>query len=189
MLKPRQFIPVLIVAAGIVAYFNSFRGPFILDDTISIVDNPHIRHLWPVWEALSPSPQSLVGGRPVVNFSLAINYALGGLTVWWYHALNLAIHLLAGLTLYGIVRRTLLRRECWPSSLRQRAGGAMECWARFGASADWIALTVALIWELHPLQTECVDYIVQRTESLMGLSLLLTVYCTLRGSRSACAWE
>ncbi len=87
--------------------------------------------------------------------------------VWGYHAFNLAIHILAGLTLYGIVRRTLL---C--PLLRER----------FGASAMRLALAVAVLWTVHPLQTEAVTYISERCESLMGLFYLLTLYCFIRGT-------
>src|SRR5271156_3159429 len=110
----------VIVLAALAAYHNCFVGPFILDDAASIRVNPRIRRLWPIWEALTPSASSLLGGRPVVSFSLAVNYALGGLTVWGYHAFNLGVHILAGLTLYGVVRRTLLRptlrERFWPSA-------------------------------------------------------------------------
>ena len=105
----------------------------------------------------------------MVNLSLAINYALGGMATWGYHALNLAIHILAGLTLFGVVRRTLLQ----PSLL-----------TRFGQAALSLALAVAVIWTIHPLQTEAVTYIAQRAESLMGLFYLLTVYCFIRGTES-----
>ena len=146
---------MLIIAAGIWAYHNSLQGPFIFDDHSSVEDNLTIRHLWPIGDALSPPAKSFVGGRPMVNFSLALNYAWGGLAVWGYHAFNLAVHVLAGLTLYGIVRRTLLR-----PGLRERFGGA---------SGGWVALAVAVLWTVHPLQTEAVTYISQRCESLMGL--------------------
>ena len=43
----------------------------------------------------------------MLNLSFAFNYAVSGADVWSYHVLNLAIHLAAGLTLFGIVRRTL----------------------------------------------------------------------------------
>ncbi|MGA2604177.1 MAG: tetratricopeptide repeat protein [Verrucomicrobiia bacterium] len=168
-MKLRQFIPVLIIAAGIGAYYNSFQGPFILDDLPYVLENPHIRHLWPIGDALLPSAKSFVEGRPIVNFSLAVNYALGGLAVWGYHVFNLAVHVLAALTLYGIVRRTLLR-----PGLRER----------FGASAEWAALAVAVLWTVHPLQTEAVTYIWQRCESLMGLFYLLSLYGFIRGAES-----
>jgi protein O-mannosyl-transferase len=159
----------------LVAYHNSFAAPFLLDDVPSVEDNLSIRHLWPIWKALSPSPASFVGGRPIVNLSLAVNYAFGGTGVWGYHVFNLAVHVLAGLTLYGIVRRTLVR-----PGLRER----------FGAAAEWTALGVAVIWTVHPLQTEAVTYISERCESLMGLFYLLTLYAFIRGaeSRRSAGW-
>jgi tetratricopeptide (TPR) repeat protein len=169
-LKTRKFIPLLVIAAGLWAYHNSFRGPFIFDDVDSILANPHIRHLWPIREAVSAPPDCAVSGRPVVCLTLALNYALDGLNVRGYHAFNLAVHLVAALVLLGIVRRTF------------EAGKLRD---RFGSVAIWLAAAIALIWEVHPLQTESVTYIGQRTESLMGLFLLLTLYCTLRSSQSS----
>src|ERR1035438_8655034 len=60
--------------------------------------------------ALVPPVGTTVGGRPVLNLSLAANYAVSGTAVGSYHAVNLATHILAGLTLFGIVRRTLAPR-------------------------------------------------------------------------------
>jgi tetratricopeptide (TPR) repeat protein len=165
----RKLIPFLLVIAALWAYHNSFQGPFISDDLRAIPDNPHIRHLWPLSEAMVVSPMA-VQGRPVACLTLALNYALDGLNVRGYHAFNLIVHVLAALVLFGILRRTFESEK-----LRDR----------FGAAAVWLAAAIALIWEVHPLQTECVDYIVQRSESLMGLFLLLTLYCTLRGSQSS----
>lgn len=169
MLKSRPFNFLLIIAAGIWAYHNSLRVPFLFDDHSSVGNNPTIRHLWPIGTTLSPSPASVAGGRPVVNLSLALNYALGGTSVWGYHAFNLAVHVLAALTLYGIVRRTLAQ-----PALREQ----------FSGTADAVALAVALIWVVHPLQSEAVTYISQRCESLMGLFYLLCLYGFIRGSES-----
>jgi tetratricopeptide (TPR) repeat protein len=160
----------LLVIAALVAYHNSFSVPFIYDDTTAIPGNLTIQHLWPIGPVLSPPASLTTSGRPVVNLSLAINYAFGRTNVRGYHALNLAIHILAALTLFGIVRRTLLGPV-----LRER----------FGASARLLALTIAAIWMLHPLQTESVTYTIQRAESLMGLFYLLTLYCFIRGAESA----
>ncbi len=168
-MNARKLIPLLVVAAGLLAYQNSFTGPFIFDDVHWIPENRTIRRLWPIGDVLSPSSSALINARPAVNFSLAVNYALGGYNVWGYHALNLTIHILAGLTLLGIVRRTLLQ-----PSLRER----------FGMVANELALAVAVIWTVHPLQTESVTYIIQRAESIMGLFYLLTLYCFIRGATS-----
>ncbi len=159
--------PVILVGAGLCAFLNGLGGPFIFDDRFAIPANPTIRHLWPIWDALSPPGQGCaVAGRPVVNLSLAINYAVGGLDVRGYHAVNVALHLLAGLTLFGIVRRTL--------------SGARVA----SADATWLATAVALLWLVHPIQTESVTYIVQRTELMMGLFFLLTLYAVIRGAGS-----
>jgi protein O-mannosyl-transferase len=157
---------VNLVAAGVWAYATSFRGPFVFDDVPGIVHNPSIESLWPPAQWFAAPKGSTPSGRPVLNFSLALNHALGGLDVAGYHVLNLVIHLAAGLALFGVVRRTL-------QSPRLRE--------RFGAVATPLAFAVALIWIAHPLNTEAVTYVVQRGESLAGLFLLLTLYCAIRG--------
>ena len=161
---------VTLVLAALVAYANSFSVPFLYDDISSILENPSIRHLWPLGPVLAPPPEVTSTGRPLVNFSLAANYALGGTTVWGYHLFNLAIHLLAGLVLFGVVRRTLLL-----PALRSRYSGV----------ATELGLAVAAIWLLHPLQVEAVTYVVQRAESMMGLFYLLTLYCFIRAIESS----
>ena len=155
-----------LVLAVFAAYANSLSGPFVYDDKDSIVNNLTLRHLWPLSEVLAPLSGGLtVSVRPALNLSLALNFAAGGLDVRGYHAVNVLIHALACLTLFGLVRRTLAQ-----PSLR----------ARFGAAAVPVAFTVAALWALHPLQTEAVTYLVQRAESLMGLFYLLTLYGFMR---------
>jgi tetratricopeptide (TPR) repeat protein len=168
-MKRAGIYSLLIPAATLLAYANSFSGPFIFDDWLWIEVNPHIRHLWPLWDILQPPRGAAGTGRPVVVLTLALNYAVSGLDPWSYHLLNLVIHTSAALVLFGIVRRTLQG---------QRLGD------RFGAQANGLAAAVAVCWAVHPLQTECVTYIIQRMESLMGLFLLLTLYCVIRGYQS-----
>ena len=149
----------VLAALAVAAYGRTFSIPLIFDDESSIANNTTIRHLG---TAFLPPVDSTVSGRPAANLSLAANYAVSGTAVGSYHAVNLAIHILAGLTLFGIVRRTLAPRT--------------------GASAFAVAFSASLLWTLHPLQTESVTYIVQRAESLMGLFYLLTLYCFIRGA-------
>ena len=63
---------VLILTAGIWAYGNSFSGAFVFDDTPAIVENPHIRSLWPLTYAMSAPPQVTVSGRPVAALTFAV---------------------------------------------------------------------------------------------------------------------
>jgi tetratricopeptide (TPR) repeat protein len=168
---------LVLIAAGAAAYSNSLAGPFVFDDVRSIVSNPSLRNLARLDEVLVPPPEAVtVTGRPVANLTFALNYRLGGEDVRGYHLVNLAVHLLAGLTLFGAARRALL----------------LPAWReRFGHAATGLALAVALVWMLHPLQTESVTYIVQRTESLAGLFYLVTFYAVVRaiGSERPGVWH
>lgn len=159
---------IVLVTGAIFA--NSFGGIFVFDDQDSIGSNPTIRRLWPVWQTLCPpNAGKTVGGRPLLNLSFALNYAISGDEIWSYHALNLAIHILGALLLFGVARRTLL-----VPSMRES----------FGSAATLPAFVIALLWAIHPLQTESVTYVVQRAESLVGLFYLLTLYCFIRGVHS-----
>jgi hypothetical protein len=143
--------------AAVAVYANSLRGGFVFDDVLSTVKNPTLRQ----WSTAFFPPHRTgytVEGRPLLNVSLALNWAIGGPQVWSYHLLNLLIHLAAGLTLLGILRRVV---------------------------SPAAALVVSLLWVTHPLQTESVAYIVQRAESLMGLFYLLSLYCFIRAAESS----
>jgi Flp pilus assembly protein TadD len=176
----RSTLLLIAVLIGITAltYSNALSSPFVFDDGNAIVDNPTIRVLTPLSRVLSGPIQSSTAGRPLINLSFALNYAAGGLNPSGYHAVNLLLHILAGLTLFGIVRRTL-------QNASQRSG--LEHLSKF---ADPFAFSCTLIWLVHPLQSEVVDYVTQRTESSMGLAYLLTLYAFIRGttSRRRLAW-
>ena len=113
---------------------------------------------------LSPHPNTPLSGRPVANLSFAINYAVNGTDVRGYHVVNLTLHLICGLLVFGLVRRTL-EISVRPKPIADRP-------------AD-LAFAVALIWTVHPLNSEVVDYLTQRTESLMAACYLLTMYASV----------
>jgi tetratricopeptide (TPR) repeat protein len=188
----RAWVTLLIAAALVAAsgwaYSTSFAGVFVFDDKFGIVDNPNIKSLWPLTRAMSAPPEMPVSARPVASLTLAINYALAPeavrdvlspgrpsappelrqrflRNVWGYHLFNLTLHVLAALALFGVVRQTLT---------------SPDLAAKFGADAAPLALAVSLIWTVHPLPTDAVTYVVQRTEVLMGLFCLLTLYCSIR---------
>ena len=154
----------------VLCYWSSLRGAFLFDDISAVVNNPTIRHFASLSVLNPPNDGSTTTGRPVVNLSFAINHAISGERVWSYHALNVATHALATLALMGIVRRTL-------------SGAVLG--KRFGRAACPLAFVIAGLWALHPLQTESVICIAQRTESLCGLFYLLTLYGFIRGAEAA----
>ena len=119
---PRRVLPPLagaaIVALCGLVYAGALHGPFIFDDGLAVTRNPYIESLSPLSSALSAPPGSGASGRPLVALSLAVNYFFGEREVFGYHLFNVAVHVLAGLTLFGLVRRTLLLvRERIPAGL------------------------------------------------------------------------
>jgi tetratricopeptide (TPR) repeat protein len=151
-----------VAFAALAAYYNSFQGATLLDDKHVFVRNERVQRPWQGWGTFNSV-------SALVYLSFAVNYAHHGTDVWGYHAVNLAVHVLAALTLFGIARRTFLS---------ERLGG------RFARRATVLGFAVALLWALHPIQTQSVTYICQRLESLMGLMYLLTLYCVIRGARA-----
>jgi tetratricopeptide (TPR) repeat protein len=177
-IRPRGDIrrrALLIAVAVVVTYWNSLSGPFIFDDQLSIVENQQIRQLTRPASVLFPERELPTAGRPVVNVSFAINYAADRLDVRGYHAWNIAVHLLCALLIFGIVRRTLELAALQPAS---------------GSTPTNLALACALIWALHPVNTEAVDYLTQRTESMMAMFYLLTLYASIRAAgRGRLMWQ
>jgi len=167
--------PLIIVAAVVLAYANSLHVPLHLDDTSAIANNPSIERLWPWWQPLAPPAHVTTGGRPLANLTFAFNYALGGTSVRGYHVANLVIHGLAALTLFGLVRRTA--GSAIPRATTESAGHPDAPTA--------IGFSAALLWAVHPLATGTVTYLSQRTEALMALFYLLTLYAFVRSGESA----
>jgi tetratricopeptide (TPR) repeat protein len=161
----KKFLPLLIVVVTAAAYANSFKGVFVFDD-YGITHGEQLRTLWPPWAPLAVPPNQTLSARPVASYTLAVNYAISGLDVWSYHAFNLAFHIVSALLLFGILRRTLQRLPL------------------HAPRSTALAAVIALLWAVHPLTTDVVTYLIQRTDGLMGMFLLLTLYCAMRGATS-----
>lgn len=168
--RARVWGSLLIAVCGLLAYADSFDAPFVFDGSNYLFSNEAIRTLWPPDELLT-----FAQTRPVGYVSFALNYQLG-LLVWddgyhlaSWHATNLAIHIAAACTLFGIARRTLQTPRLVD---------------RFGPAASRVALAIAVVWVVHPLNTQSVTYVYQRLESLMGLFYLQTLYAFTRYAES-----
>lgn len=171
---------------ALLAYANTFHVPFYFDDRQGITQNESIDTLWPLWQPLVP-PIYLNSGavaRPVVNFSLAVNYQIAqatsatqdGLEPVSYHVVNLMLHILAAWLLLAVLWRTLQQPPLA---------------ARFGAAAFPLAFVITLIWTVHPLVSETVTNAIQRNESMVSIFYLLVIYGLVRsvGSPRKLAWQ
>ena len=140
----RAVFPGLLVVAVAIAFSNSLRVPFLLDDFPTIPGNASITRLSAITSVLFPPPEVYSAGRPVLNLSFALNHAIGGTAAGGYHVVNVVIHMVAALLLFGIARRGLEL----PAFAR-----------RFTNTAFAIAFLIAALWALHPLQTVSVTYV------------------------------
>ncbi|MFC1496858.1 tetratricopeptide repeat protein [Verrucomicrobiota bacterium] len=160
MKRLEKYLPFVIAVVGILAYANSFDKSFVFDDSVIITENRYIDRLMPLtWHP-----------RFLAELSFKLNFALSGFNILGYRLVNIIIHLIAGLLLYGTVRRTLCL------SYFQ---------SKYRASASWLAFMSAVIWVIHPLQTESVTYICQRSESMMGMFYLFVLYSIIRAHESS----
>lgn len=161
----------LIIVFGSILYSNTLNVPFYFDDTDNI-KNPALRFDEISFEKITGAVfEGTLKERPVSNISFALNYYFGGYRVQGYHAVNIAIHLLAAVFLYFLIRATL----ALPANRE-----------KFKAKSE-IAFFATLLWLVHPLATQSVTYLVQRMNSLAAmfyvLSLLLYVEARNRQQR------
>ncbi|MEW5735549.1 MAG: tetratricopeptide repeat protein [Thermodesulfobacteriota bacterium] len=165
--KPLTFAAgaLLLVLAGAIAYANTLSVPFVLDDIVNIVENTSIRNPAGIRDLIHPRGTGIVT-RPLINLTLAANYALSGLDPISYHIFNTVVHCLCALVLFALLLLTFRSPRMVPS---------------FGKHAYPLSFFTALFWVLHPANTMAVTYVIQRAESLMSLCYLLTLYLAARG--------
>lgn len=175
----RWLAAALIVAAVLVAFSPALPGPFLFDDADALPGNPAIERPASAVAALSPPRATTLTGRPVTHFSFVLNATLnratgidrdsaGKLRALGFRAGNVLLHLITGLLLFGLARHTMRG---------QRYSG----W--WSEHAETAAAAIVAIWLLHPLQTEPVNYVVQRTEVLASLFYVGTLFAWAR------AWD
>jgi tetratricopeptide (TPR) repeat protein len=152
---------LILLLFGLVAYENSFFASFYLDDVRQILQNDAIVNLSNIGAILSYSRQEFLP-----YLTLAVNYQISGLDPLTYHILNFFIHYGAAIFFY------LLCVETWNTPALQ--GGPPM------VSKQLAAFIAAGIFLLHPLQTESVTYVIQRTESMAGMFYLATLYFYVR---------
>lgn len=167
----------LLVLAGLLGltalvYAHGLDGEFQFDDLHTVELNQSIRHFDDALRNVTLT-RVLLGKRVLTDVTFAVNASLFGPAPLSFHATNLAIHLGAVLLAYFLARRVL--------ALCGRGG------------REGVALTVAALFALHPVQTQAVAYVSQRGESLASLlalaSLLLLLRSEAGGTRRAAAGQ
>lgn len=166
---PLQLLVALCLAFA--AYSNTFDVPFHFDDFPNIVESPLVRDLsyyTSPSKGMEHDHQGFFARRFMGYLSFALNYKLGGLQVQGYHAVNLLVHLTNVTLVYFLVLMLFRTPRVSLSAM--------------GHDAQGVAFVAALLFALHPLQTQAVTYIVQRFTSMVAMFYLgsLVLYARAR---------
>ena len=148
-----SIISFLIIGLGI--YANSFQNEFIWDDDDSIVNNIYIQdfHYFPKYfseNLIAGSGQTTNYWRPVLLISFALDYKIFNLNPLGYHLTNTLLHILVAILGFFLIY-TLSQKKFLLSYLP------------------------ALLFLVHPLQTEAITYIAGRADPLSSVFALLTL--------------
>lgn len=161
------FAVLCIVFGCVGAYCNALRGPFIFQDWSEIVGMAGTAD----WRAaIFPDAQAPLSGMPLTALTFLANANLGGRNVLGFHVLNLVLHVLCALALFS------LAREIFRSPRLEN---------RFGGSATLLGGATALVWSVHPLNTESVNYLSLRSELLVGLCYFSALFAFARSMRAS----
>ncbi len=163
--KNKKIVHILLIGVlGFIVYSNTFNVPFVFDDEFSIVRNPVIRNIDNFFSGkgkYSDNP-----GRYIGFLTFAINYKLGGLNVTGYHIFNLLVHIANAILVYALIVLTF-KTSCIKDS-------------RAAPFSDLIAFFAAILFVVHPIQTQAVTYTVQRVASLATMFYLMAIVFYVR---------
>jgi protein O-mannosyl-transferase len=159
-------LAVGVAALTIGAFYPSLDGQFLnWDDQKNLVTNEAYRGLGPSqlrWMATT----TLMGHWiPLTWVTLGLNYVVGGMAPWGYHAGNLLLHAGSAVVFFAVARRLLA------------AGAGAE---RTAAKVEWGAAVAAAVFAVHPLRVESVAWATERRDVLSGLWFLLAVWGYLK---------
>jgi len=151
---------MVLVAATILAYVNCFGTGFQFDDRATILEDPRLSGL----SAFAAESGQMI--RPLLKLSFVVDREFYGQSPAGYHLLNLLLHCGSGLLLFVILRRAGSRVSCQPSAVRSFT----------------IPFLAALLFLLHPIQTETVTYISGRATGMAAFFSLLSLYLFFRAA-------
>jgi protein O-mannosyl-transferase len=177
------FIAFLII--GLAVYANSFGNQFFWDDNDEIVNNVYVQH-FDVGKMFS---ENMIAGagmttnyyRPVLLLTYAIDYKIWGLNSFGFNLVDILLHILNAWLIFVLLYflLSLLKNFNTPRPAAAAVHPSRE------VNIFWLAFLPALIFLVHPLNTEVVDYVSARADSLFSFFLLLALIFYFNFSRTA----
>lgn len=165
LLSSQKTLSLILVLAALLVYSNTFKSSFQFDDDFFIVNNLSIRdigNLKLIWKGVLSQPSRFVG-----FYTFALNYHFNKLNVFGYHFVNILIHVCSGFCLWWFVMLLLKTPKLRGETI--------------AGYSSVVGFLIALLFIVHPCQTQAVTYISQRFSSLATLFYIMTLCFYLRG--------
>jgi len=157
----------IIIVLVTLVYFPTFSGKFILDDNSLIRNNPYVKKIHPITSYLAQedgiTDRRDAGSyhtgyyRPLINVTYWLDYTLWGMSAPGFRTTNLILHLLSCLLLFKVLVSLVNDRHA--------------------------CFFAAVLFALHPVNTESVSWIVSRNNILVTLFAIASFYFYLKSLR------
>ncbi|OGN05626.1 MAG: hypothetical protein A2831_00375 [Candidatus Yanofskybacteria bacterium RIFCSPHIGHO2_01_FULL_44_17] len=180
----RRFWPILvIVAAAAGVYFFNLHNPLFWDDDDWIINNAFVHDItwdnvkfWFTHNTLAGVGLKSNYYRPFLFFTYAINYVISGIQPLSWHLVSNLIHIANAILVFFLLKRFDFGSS---NSLEVQPRGFLRL--NLGTLT---AFLTALVFTIHPLQTEAVTYIAGRGDSLVVLFMLLALILFIKSKDS-----
>jgi protein O-mannosyl-transferase len=161
---------IILAALGFFAYANALANGFHFDDYEGILQNPSLRNLTNI-PAFFADPIIFrltykLDWRPILQISYAVDYAIGGYNPAVFHFTDVLFHIITAWLIFLVVDEILKQTGAPPAPK---------------LPPMWIALAPAMLFLVHTVNTQTVNYPWARSSLLAALFYLLAFYCHLRG--------
>lgn len=155
---------IVLVPLICIAYLPTFTGEFILDDKFLIRDNSYIKEFHSLKSYLNQEDgiynDKDLGFyhtgyyRPLMNLFYFLDYKIWGMSAPGFRVTNVILHLLCGFILFHVINLFINNHQ----------------------AAFW----AAVLFSIHPLNTESVSFILARNNIIVTIFILLALYFYLR---------
>ena len=159
-MKKSSLVLLVLTCLSFLIYARTLNYPFVFDDHHVITENSIIRNLAnvpPLFVSahMEPREKTSTSYRPFLYATYALNYAVSGINPWSYRLFDILSHALCSFLVYLISLIIIKER---------------------GDGNTWPAAAMAVLFCVHPAQTESVIYVSARSAELVCALFLASVY-------------
>lgn len=167
----------LLVLLALIIYSNNYQCAWHLDDRPNITQNPNLHidkfDLHAIKGVFTSRPDAARVYKPIPMLTFALNWYLGGGKIWGFHLVNNLVHFITAYFLFLSVQL-----------LMQTPGSQ----SGLNVNPYFVALLTAVLWAVHPIQTQTVTYIVQRMAAMAAMFYILGIYFYLKARLTPGSW-